>query len=114
MNRSHLNRQYLDLIQVLLPSLGRTRQWAVDDEHGFTRVVLDHLFHDAWYSHLDRGLRPHRQLTDTQLAQAVAIAERLRGADAQTVAAMDQQSMAWRDRPTPATVKHHPPRLVRG
>lgn len=114
MSRPTLQTRFLDLTQVLLPSRGRTHNWPIRDEHSFTRIVLDHLFHDAWYNHLDRGLRVHRQLSDTQLAQAVAIAERMYQADDATIRAMEQQSQAWREQPVPLSVKHHPPQLTPG
>lgn len=112
MSRSALQTRYLDLTQVLLPSLGRSRHWPVCDQHSFERIVLDHLFHDPWYNHLDRGLRVHRQLSDTQLAQAVAIAERMSRADDATLREMERQSLAWRDKPVPVTVRHHPPQAA--
>jgi hypothetical protein len=105
MNRTALTDRYLDLTRVVLPSLGRTRGWVIREDHCFMRVVLDHLFADCWYRHLDRKLRAYRQLTDTQLAQAVAIAERMSQADAAEIEAMNQQSLIWRDKPVPQPVK---------
>lgn len=112
MDRYDLQNRYLDLTRVVLPSLGRTRNWVVKEDHCFMRIVLDHLFADCWYNHLDRRLRAYKQLNDTQLAQAVAIAERMSKANDQTITQMNAQSLAWRDKPVPQTVKHHPPRVV--
>ncbi len=111
MDRYDLQNRYLDLTRVTLPSLGRTRGWVVKEDHCFMRIVLDHLFADCWYNHLDRRLRAYKQLNDTQLAQAVAIAERMSRADDKTISRMNAQSLVWRDKPVPGTAKHHPPRL---
>ncbi|MEM6855757.1 MAG: hypothetical protein AAF593_15220 [Planctomycetota bacterium] len=111
MDRYDLQNRYLDLTRIQLPSLGRTRGWVVTEDHCFMRIVLDHVFADCWYHHLDRRLRAYKQLNDTQLAQAVGIAEHMCQADDQTIAQMNAQSLEWRDKPVPQTVKHHPPPL---
>ncbi|MEM6458846.1 MAG: hypothetical protein AAF710_05585 [Planctomycetota bacterium] len=113
MDRYDLQNRYLDLTRVVLPSLGRTRGWPIHEDHCFMRVVLDHVFADCWYHHLDRRLRAYKQLNDTQLAQAVAIAERMSKSDEATVAAMNEQSLAWRDKPRPAPLRHHAPKARR-
>lgn len=113
MTRTQLENRYLDLTRVVLPSLGRTRHWPITEDHCFRRVVLDHVFADCWYNHLDRRLRAYRSLNDTQLAQAVAVAERMALADVDTVRQMNEQSLTWRERQHPGTVKHHPPLPVR-
>ncbi|MEO1235494.1 MAG: hypothetical protein AAFX76_01760 [Planctomycetota bacterium] len=110
MDRYDLQNRYLDLTRVVLPSLGRTRGWSIREDHCFMRIVLDHLFADCWYDHLDRRLRAYKQLNDTQLAQAVAIAERMREMDAAEIEAMNQQSLIWRDKSRPAPA-HRPHRL---
>ena len=113
MDRYDLQNRYLDLTRVILPSFGRTRNWVVQEDHCFMRIVLDQVFADCWYHHLDRRLRAYKQLNDTQLAQAVAIAEHMCQADAETIAQMNNQSLEWRDKPVPQAVKRHPSRLSR-
>lgn len=107
MDRYELQDRYLDLTRAVLPSLGRTRGWPITEDHCFMRIVLDHVFHDCWYNHVDKRLRAYKQLNDTQLAQAVAIAEEMRRADAATIDKMNQQSLAWREVQPPRPVDHH-------
>ncbi|MEM1110003.1 MAG: hypothetical protein AAGH99_15065 [Planctomycetota bacterium] len=113
MDRYDLQNRYLDLTRVTLPSLGRTRNWVVKEDHCFMRIVLDHVFADCWYNHLDRRLRAYKQLNDTQLAQAVAIAERMAKADAEAIDRMNVQSLLWRDKPVPNSVRHHSPSILK-
>ena len=50
----------------------------VSDDHCFGRIVLDHAVGGRWYDVLDRRRSPaFAQLTDEQLATAVALAERV-------------------------------------
>lgn len=112
MDRRTLLNRYTDLIRITLPSLGRTRQWEIRESYAFERIVLDHLFADCWYNHLTRRLRAHEELNDTQLAQAVAIAEKMSKADRVAIALMEQQSRLWHDKPASKTVKMHPPKLA--
>ncbi|MEM9418414.1 MAG: hypothetical protein AAGA25_05065 [Planctomycetota bacterium] len=112
MDRYDLQDRYLDLTRVILPSLGRTRGWVIKEDHCFMRIVLDHVFADCWYNHIDKRLRAYKQLNDTQLAQAVAIAEQMAKADSATIDVMNAQSLEWRDKPAPQPAKHHPPQLL--
>ena len=105
MDRYDLQDRYLDLTRVVLPSLGRTRNWVIDQDHCFMRVVLDHVFADCWYNHLDRKLRAYKQLNDSQLSLAVSIAERMSQADPETIAAMNLKSLEWRNKPVPPKVR---------
>ncbi len=66
------------------------------------RVVLDHVFADCWYNHLDRKLRAYKQLNDSQLSLAVSIAEKISRAESATVAEMNQRSLEWRNKPVQA------------
>ena len=104
MDRYDLQTRYLDLTRTILPSLGRTRGWVAQEGHCFMRIVLDHVFADCWYNHVDKRLRAYKQLNSTQLAQAVAIAERMAIADAESISRMNTQSLVWRQKP----VKLHP------
>lgn len=59
---------YKILINETLPA---TYQSPVRFNHCFNRIVLDWLFTDCWYHHLDRKKTAISQLTETQLQQAV-------------------------------------------
>ena len=96
-DRYALQARYLELTRELLPArAARDGDLPIRFDHCFMRIVLDHVFEDSWYRHLDRKLRAYKQLTDAQLTRAVDIAERMLAADAETVHAMNNASLRWR------------------
>ena len=59
---------YKTLINETLPA---TYQSPVCFNHCFNRIVLDWLFTDCWYNHLNTNKTAISQLNETQLQQAV-------------------------------------------
>lgn len=59
---------YRTLINETLPA---TYQFPVRFNHCFNRIVLDWLFSDCWYDHLDRQTTAVSQLNETQLEHAI-------------------------------------------
>ena len=70
MDRERLQAEYQTLINQTLPA---TYTQPVRFNHCFGRIVLDWLFGDVWYDHLDRPA--YRHLTAEQLSQCI---ERMR------------------------------------
>ena len=69
----------------------------VSNGHCFGRIVLDHAVGGRWYDVLDRRRFPaFTQLTDDQLATAVALAERVLVEGDPLLRRLDQRSLAWR------------------
>ena len=102
--RDDLVARYRRLVDVELPTAARAGRWVVVDDHCFGRILLDHAVGGRWYDHLDRSRRvpAHRQLTDDQLARAVAVAERVLAEGDPLLRRLDAQSLAWRGkRPKP-------------
>ena len=95
-DRDALEQRYLHLTRTALPAAARERRWPIRHDHCFMRLILDHLFEDCWYPHLDRTRPAYKQLTAAQLAQAITLAERMLTADADEVAAMNHRSLSWR------------------
>lgn len=56
LHRYELQDRYLELTRVELPAEARRRDWVVIEDHCFMRIILDRLFGDCWYNHLDRRL----------------------------------------------------------
>ncbi|WP_435094764.1 hypothetical protein [Halorubrum sp. N11] len=77
----------------------RARQgdsWPIRDDHCFARVVLDAVFQDAWYDHVD-GSPAYKQLSAAELREAIAIADRMLASGAPAVSALNRQSLRWRE-----------------
>lgn len=73
-----LRERYLELTRETLPAAGCRRGWPIVEDHCFMRVLLDRLFDDCWYKHLDRRRgAAYRQLTGEQLRRVIAMAEEL-------------------------------------
>ena len=88
-DRYLLQDRYLDLTRVILPAEARRSNWTLREDHCFMRIILDHLFSDCWYNHLDRRLTAYKQLNTQQLRQAVEMAEQLLNEGEQLVSAMN-------------------------
>ena len=72
----------------------------VSDDHCFGRIVLDHAVSGRWYDVLDRRRSPaFAQLSDEQLAAAVALAERVLAEGDPLLRELDAQSLEWRGKP---------------
>ena len=96
-DRYVLQERYLELTRTHLPARARRDgDLPIRFDHCFMRIILDHVFEDSWYRHLDRRLRAYKQLTDAQLRTAVDLAERMLQAPAEEVAAMNDASLRWR------------------
>ena len=97
MTRAELLARYRQLVLGDLPQRARAGHWVVTDGHCFGRIVLDHAVGGRWYDVLDRRRSPaFAQLTDDQLATAVALAERVLAEGDPLLRELDAQSLAWR------------------
>lgn len=74
---SKLRRRYRRLTTEALPRAATERDdWPVDRDHCFARIVLDDVFGDVWYDHVD-GRPAYEHLSPAELRAAVETAERL-------------------------------------
>jgi len=89
-----LREEYLRLTTECLPAQADA-SWPVTEDHCFQRIVLDALFEDVWYDHVD-GRPAHESLTADQLREAVAIAESMLD-DPDRAAELNRQSLRHRD-----------------
>ena len=97
MTRADLLARYRELVLHELPRRARAGHWVVSGDHCFGRIVLDHAVGGRWYDVLDRRRSPaFAQLTDEQLAAAVALAERVLADGDRLLRELDAQSLAWR------------------
>lgn len=104
MTREQLLARYRELVLDELPRRARAGNWVVTADHCFGRIVLDHAVGGRWYDVLDRRRSPaFAQLTDDQLAGAVALAGRVLAEGDPLLRELDAQSLAWRGRPPKRT-----------
>jgi|GEM_PF-378330 len=96
--REALRAAYLDWVSHRLPTEALRGHWPIRADHCFMRVVLDHVFQDCWYLHLDRRFRAYRQLDNKQLSRAVSLCEAMSAGGHAVVTHMNQQSLAWREK----------------
>lgn len=92
-----LQQQYLRLTNEVMPEVSRQQHWPVHLNHCFQRIILDTLFQDCWYHHLDRTRRvpAYRQLSQEQLERALAIGEQML-TSSEVVRHLNRQSLRYR------------------
>ena len=90
-----LREEYVRKVTEELPERAREGDWPVRYDHCFGRVVLDNLFEDEWYDHVD-GRPAYENLTREQLAAAVEIADRMIEEGRPAVERLNRNSLRWR------------------
>ena len=94
--RQLLVDQYLDRMRNRLPASAARHGWVVRYDHCFMRIILDRLFGDCWYNHLDRRTAAYKQLTRNQLLWCIAMAEQIESGDTEALESWNQDSLRWR------------------
>jgi len=94
-----LRSQYADLINHQLPALAKQTPMPIRFNHCFARIVLDNLFEDCWYNHLSRKQPAYKQLNETQLKKAIAIARSMLKQPA-LAQPLNNNSLRWRGKKT--------------
>lgn len=95
-HRYELQDRYMELTRTTLPATARRSSWAITEDHCFMRIILDQLFGDCWYNHLDRRLSAYKQLGNQQLEKCIAMAEQILAGDTTTLEHWNRQSLRWR------------------
>lgn len=90
-----LRDKYTDLINHQLPALARQTPMPVRFNHCFARIVLDNLFEDCWYNHLSRKQSAYKQLSRTQLMEAIAIMQSILN-HPERIEQLNRNSLSWR------------------
>ena len=89
--------RYRTLVEDRLPAAAREAgDWPIREDHCFARVVLDAVFEDEWYQHVD-GRPAYEHLSAEELDAAIDLAERLLERGAPLVDALNDRSLQWRD-----------------
>jgi hypothetical protein len=90
---SALQERYLRLTGEELPDQA-TEAWPVQADHCFQRIVLDTLYGDVWYDHVE-GRPAVQHLTADELREAIDIAESMRS-DPTRVRELNDRSLEYR------------------
>jgi hypothetical protein len=91
-----LRETYLRKVTETLPAQARARgDWPICRDHCFSRVVLDNVFEDEWYDHVD-GRPAYEHLSVAELTQAIEIADRMLEGERPTVVELHANSLQWR------------------
>jgi hypothetical protein len=91
-----LRAEYARKVTEELPARARRHgDWPIQADHCFGRVVLDALFRDVWYGHVD-GSPAYEQLSAAQLREAIAIADRMLEDGKPAVTRLNRRSLRWR------------------
>lgn len=94
---SQLRAEYTRKVNEELPERARNGDgWPIHLDHCFGRVVLDNLFGDEWYGHID-GRPAYEHLSRSELQDAIEIADRMLTEGRSAVAELNQNSLRWRD-----------------
>ena len=92
-----LRAEYDRLVTRALPAAARCAgDWPIREDHCFARVVLDTVFADVWYDHVD-GRPAVRHLPAADLRHAVAVADRMFREGRPTVTRLNERSLRRRD-----------------
>ncbi len=96
LDRSALERGWLDLTRDRLPALAAERRWPVSVDHCFQRILLDNACGGRWYDHIV-GRPAYAHATDDVLRRAVALGEQAMAGTAD-LHALNAMSLGWRKR----------------
>ena len=92
-----LQQEYLFLTNEVIPEQAQRAHWPVWENHCLQRILLDHLFGDAWYRHLPQGQTPaYRQLHLHQMGLLLYRTHQLLWSSMDEVDRLNQQSLTWR------------------
>jgi hypothetical protein len=92
---AELQATYLRLTGETLPEQAQAGEgWPVHLDHCFRRIVLDAVFEDEWYDHVD-GRPAYEALTADQLREAIAVAESMLD-DPERVRTLNERSLRYR------------------
>lgn len=93
---SRLRAEYDRKIRDSLPAQARSSEdWPIRADHCFARVVLDNLFQDVWYDHVN-GRPAYNHLAQDELRTAIELADRMLADGKPVVADLNENSLRWR------------------
>jgi len=95
-DRRELQERYLELTRHELPARAARDHWRLSEDHCFMRIILDQLFQDCWYDHLDKRLPAYKQLNNDQLRKAIEFAQQILSEGYPLLNRWNFESLQWR------------------
>lgn len=93
---SELRAEYNRKVNESLPDRAQNGNgWPIHLDHCFGRVVLDNLFEDEWYGHVD-GRPAYENLSPQELRDAIRIADRMLEGGPSVAEELNRNSHRWR------------------
>jgi len=91
-----LREEYREKVTERLPERARASgEWPISADHCVSRVVLDNVFEDEWYDHVD-GRPAYEHLSHEELERAIALADRMLSEGRPAVETLNANSLRWR------------------
>ena len=91
-----LREEYRHKVTEMLPERAQSEDgWPIHLDHCFGRVVLDNLFGDEWYDHVD-GRPAYMCLSMAELQEAIDIADSMLEDGPQRCEELNDRSLRWR------------------
>lgn len=89
---------YLNATAEVLPQLAGENNWVIKFDHCFQRLVLDNIFDDVWYNHLEKsGSEPaYKQLSRVQLVSALKLCREMEKLGGEKVEELNRKSLKFR------------------
>ena len=100
--RESLNDEYFQMTRETLPDRARRERWVICRDHCFQRILLDNVLGAAWRTRLTAKLPAYRQLSDTQMGQAVSLARRIDAEGDSLLRILNENSLRWRGKVQPS------------
>lgn len=100
--RESLNDEYFRLTRETLPERAVRERWVVCRDHCFQRILLDNVLGGAWRTRLTAKLPAYRQLSDTQMREAVSLARRIEAEGDSLLRVLNENSLRWRGKIEPS------------
>lgn len=94
MDRDALEAHWLELTRSVLPGFAQQREWPVNQDHCFQRILLDNACGGVWYDFVE-GRPAYRHAAPEVLARAVKLGEAcISGSE--DLEALNRRSLDWR------------------
>lgn len=99
-NLEELKNIYMEITGELLPELAKNKNWVIRFDHCFQRVILDNIFDDVWYNHLDKESQEpaYRQLERKELIDAIKLANQMVDEGHSKVKELNETSLRHRNK----------------
>jgi hypothetical protein len=97
-NIEELRGLYINSTSEVLPQLASENNWVIKFDHCFQRVVLDNVFGDVWYNHLEKSdSKPaYKQLSRNQLVSALNLCREMEKKGGKKVEELNKKSLRFR------------------